>query len=154
MDLFRITKAPYADLSGKGGLSYPGRWHSRGRPIVYTAASRALSMLEVLVHTDPEGVPDDLVLLTIDVPDNLAIREITLEALPEDWTEPLHPQTMAIGDRWLRAQDTPVLRVPSVLVPEESNLLINPLHPDAAAIEIRAQRDFAFDERLLDAAQR
>jgi RES domain-containing protein len=154
MQLFRITKAPRADLSGTGGLYAPGRWHNRGRFIVYSADSRALTILEALVHTDPEELPDNLVLLTIQVPDDLAVEEVEVRTLPADWQQPLHPRCMAIGDAWLAAMRTPLLRVPSVIAHEEHNLLINPAHPDIARIRIQHARDFAFNPRLLDFRQR
>lgn len=149
MDLFRIVSAPFADLNGKGGFYASGRWHRRGRPIVYTSPSRPLAVLERLVHTDAEEVPDDLVLLTIHVPDDLPIDHIHLASLPPNWTEPLHPACMARGDAWLKAARTPLLRVPSVLVPEEYNLLLNPAHPALDRVRIESQRAFTFDVRLL-----
>jgi RES domain-containing protein len=154
MRIFRITRAPHADLSGEGGLYASGRWHGRGRPVVYAADSRALAILEALVHTDPEDVPDDLVLLTIDVPDDFPSEEIDVAALPADWQGPLHPVCMATGDAWLAAARTPLLRVPSVMAHEESSFLINPAHPDARRIQILHRRDLTFDSRLLEVALR
>jgi RES domain-containing protein len=151
---FRITQAPFADLSGKGGLYASARWHTRGRPIVYTAPTRALSILETLVHTDPDDVPDNLVLLTLELPDGLSVDTLSTAALPADWQAPLHPGCQALGDAWLESGRSAVLRTPCALVPEEANLLLNPLHPEASRIQIVEQRPFAFDERLLDPAAR
>ena len=107
--------------------------------MVYAAATAALAVLEVRVHLDlpPELLPDDYVLATIDLGD-AAIEHLAV--LPD--------QTAAIGDEWLRAQRTPVLQVPSVIVPESANLLINPAHPDAGSIRVAGQRRFTFDPRL------
>jgi RES domain-containing protein len=149
MEAFRITRAPNAELSGNGGLYASGRWHSRGRPIVYASLSRALSILEAIVHTDLEDVPANLVLLTLEIDKGAEMEILDPALLPADWIAPLHPGCMAVGDAWLDSRRTPILRVPSVLVPEESNLLLNPRHPAAAAIRIRSKREFKFDERLL-----
>jgi RES domain-containing protein len=151
---FRIAPARFVDLSGKGGLYASARWHTRGRPIVYSAGTRALSILEVLVHTDPDDIPEDLQLLTFEIPDDLPIRGITRDQLPADWQLPLHSGCQSLGDQWLIASESPILRAPSALVPEELNLLINPLHPGAARIRIVEQRSFEFDERLLAPVRR
>ena len=96
-------------------------------------------MLEVRVHLDltPDLLPDDYLLLTIDLRD-LATEEVA--NIPAD--------PAAFGDAWLREQRTPVLHVPSLIVPDSSNLLVNPAHPDAAKASIIARRRFAFDRRL------
>ena len=116
-----------------------GRWNRPGRPIVYAASSAALAVLEVRVHLDlpPALLPDDYLLLTIDLRD-LAIEAVV--ALPAD--------PAAFGDAWRRDQRSAVLRVPSLIVPESPNLLFNPAHPDAARARIVAQRRFVFDRRL------
>jgi RES domain-containing protein len=154
MEAYRITQTPFADLAGKGGLYANGRWHSRGRPIVYMSGSRALAVLEALVHTDPEELADDSVLLTVSIPDPLVVQEIGLTELPPNWSRPRHPECVALGDRWLQSAAAAILQVPSALVSEELNVLLNPLHPDAAQVRISAQRSFRFDARLLDPALR
>lgn len=126
-----------------------GRWHTRGHPVVYTGGSRSLAILEKLVHTDPEDLPDDQVLLTVDIPDDVATESVALASLPATWTHPLDSACMALGDGWLQRGSAAVLRVPSAAVPEESNYLVNPLHPDAGRITIRADRPFRVDERLV-----
>lgn len=110
-----------------------------GRPIVYAASNAALVVLEVRVHLDltPDLLPDDYLLLTIDLRD-LATEEVA--SLPAD--------PAVFGDAWLREQRTPILLVPSLIVPESSNILVNPAHPDAAQTSIIARRRFAFDRRL------
>jgi RES domain-containing protein len=106
---------------------------------VYAASSAALAVLEVRVHLDLplELLPEDYLLVTIDLGD-LALEAVT--------AMPAAPQ--AFGDTWLRDERTPVLQVPSVIVPESSNLLLNPAHPDAAGVLIIQRRRFAFDQRL------
>jgi RES domain-containing protein len=136
---WRISRAPFAELSGTGARLYGGRWNSPGSALIYASETAALAVLEVRVHLDltPELLPDDYVLSAIECHD-LAVE--TLEALPDD------PQ--AHGDRWLVERRTPILRVPSFIVPESSNLLLNPAHPDAAPLSIARSRPFRFDERL------
>lgn len=139
MLVWRLVRAPFADLSGEGARVYGGRWNSPGQPMLYAADSAALAVLEVRVHLDlpPELVPDDYRLVTVDLED-LPTEELSI--LPDD--------ARAFGDEWLREQRSPVLRVPSFIVPESSNFLLNPLHPQAAAARITQKREFAFDRRL------
>ncbi len=136
---WRLCREPFADLSGQGAALFGGRWNSPGRPLVYAASTAALAVLEVRVHLDlpPELLPEDYRLLTIDL-DGLAV-EVLGDALPAD--------PCAFGDAWLAAGRTAVLQVPSAIVPESPNLLLNPRHPDARAARILAQRPFAFDSR-------
>jgi RES domain-containing protein len=136
---WRLCRAPYADLSGEGARHYGGRWNNPGQPVVYTASDPALAVLEVRVHLDvpPELLPDDYVLLGIDF-DGLEMEDVT--NVPDD--------PAAFGDTWLQGRRTPVLKVPSVIVAESWNLLLNPAHPHAVRAAIVARRPFAFDRRL------
>ena len=139
MFAWRLCREPFADLEGEGARLYGGRWNSPGRPLVYAASTAALAVLEVRVHLDipPELLPDDYVLVTIDL-DGLVIEEVAhLPAAPR-----------AFGDAWLREQRTPVLSIPSVIVPETPNLLLNPAHPAAGDARIVKSRRFDFDRRL------
>jgi RES domain-containing protein len=136
---WRLCRAPFADLTGEGARRYGGRWNRPGRPMVYAASNAALAVLEVRVHLDltPDLLPDDYTLLTIDLRDVATEDVATIPADPAEF-----------GDGWLREQRTPVLQVPSLIVPESSNLLLNPAHPDAAQASVIARRRFAFDRRL------
>ncbi len=136
---WRLCREPFATLDGEGARLYGGRWNSPGRPLVYAASTAALTVLEVRVHLDlpPDLLPDDYVLVTIDL-DGLAAEDVA--------TMPADPR--AFGDEWLHTQRTPVLRVPSAIVPESQNVLLNPAHPDASPASIVASRRFAFDSRL------
>jgi RES domain-containing protein len=136
---WRLCREPFADLHGEGARLYGGRWNSSGRPLVYAASTAALAVLEVRVHLDlsPELLPDDYVLVTIDL-GKLGVEEVArMPAVPQ-----------AFGDAWLREQRTPVLLVPSAIVPESPNLLLNPAHPAAARARIVGKRRFEFDRRL------
>ena len=136
---WRLCREPFADLTGDGARRYGGRWNSAGRAVVYAASSAALAVLEVRVHLDlpPALLPPDYVLVTVDLGD-AAIEQIA--DIPDV------PQ--ALGDIWLRERRTPVLQVPSAIVPECANFLINPAHPAARQIKIAHSRRFAFDRRL------
>jgi RES domain-containing protein len=96
-------------------------------------------VLEVRVHLDlpPELLPDDYVLVTIDI-SNLAVEDVAF--MPAD--------AQVFGDTWIREQRTPVLYVPSVIVPENKNILVNPSHPAATGARIVGKRRFEFDRRL------
>ena len=151
MRLWRICREPYAadSLLGRGGLFTSGRWHIKGRPIVYSSESLALAALEVLVHVDRSIVPADLLQLEIDVPDDLKIQRIEIKVLPKNWRSyPAPSDLQRRGDDWLSAASTPVLQVPSSVIPEESNYLLNPQHADARNISIVSTRKFAYDSRL------
>ena len=139
MMAWRLCRAPFADLTGEGARRYGGRWNRPGKPVIYAASSAALAVLEVRVRLDlpPELLPDDYVLLTID------LRDLPIEEVIHMPTDPA-----AFGDEWLRERRSAVLQVPSVIVPESANLLFNPAHPDAAGVGIIAQRRFLFDQRL------
>ena len=150
MRLYRLCRAPFRALDGEGARLYGGRWNSPGRPVVYASETLALAALEYLVHIDPADVPADLVALTLDVPDDVAAEAVAAADLPPGWERgPESHVCQAIGDRWLREGQTPLLRVPAAPVPEEANVLLNPRHFDAARVRVAAERPFAFDPRLL-----
>ncbi|MCX5570691.1 RES family NAD+ phosphorylase [Kaistia nematophila] len=142
MIAWRISRAPFADLSGTGARLYGGRWNSPGRALIYAAETAALAVLEVRCYLDltPDLLPDDYVLTGIEIGD-AAIE--TVEALPE--------APLEVGDAWLATARTPVLRVPSFIVPESFNLLLNPAHPAAGDLKVASQRPFRFDARLWQA---
>lgn len=148
-DAWRLCRAAYRALDGEGARLWGGRWNSPGRPVVYAAGTLALAALEYLAHVDPEDVPDDLVALGIALPDGAPVRVLTVDDLPDGWRAPGAAACLAIGDAWLAAGDALALRVPSALVPEEVNLLLDPKHPAMGAVRVVAERPFAFDPRLI-----
>ena len=152
MLLWRIAREVHCDsaLEGVGGLMVAGRCHWRGQPILYTSSSAALAALEVLVHVEPLQAPDDLRLLGLELPDDLAIESLDLTLLPEDWCGlPASESTQSIGSAWLEGRSSVALRVPSVVVPMETNVLLNPRHPDMGRVRISRNEAFSFDSRLL-----
>lgn len=151
MIVWRICRAPYQALDGEGARLWGGRWNSEGVPVVYCASTLALAALEYLVHVDPDHVPADLVAMRIHVPDDLPAERVDPSSLPDGWnrlTE--HVACMAAGDEWIARGRSPLLRVPSAIVPEEENVLLDSRHPAAEHVRVDAVRGFAFDPRLLD----
>ena len=151
MELWRISRKAYAALDGEGARLYGARWTPRGTPAVYAASHLSLAALEYLVHIDAEDAPDDLVALRISVPDDVTELAFGPASMPVDWQQtPSPPQCQAIGTEWARRREELLLRMPSVLVPEESNVLVNPMHPDAVGVRVIGSRPFSFDVRLLN----
>ncbi len=117
--------------------------------IVYTSATLSLAALEYLVHLDPPRAPADLVAVPADIPDAVARREVTAAALPPKWRAYPAPEALAdLGTAWARAGTSAVLMVPSVIVPQERNFLLNPAHPDFRRIRLGRPEPFSFDPRL------
>ena len=150
MITFRITKVQYAhDLSGRGAEKAGGRWNSKGVPVLYTSQSRALASLELAVHIPFGFLPKDFKLIAIDLPENCGIMEIDEHDLPENWKQyPFSTLTQKIGNEWFRQTDALIMRVPSVVVEEEFNFLVNPFHPDFKYVTIAGIKVFEFDLRL------
>lgn len=149
MLVWRICRAAHRKLDGKGSRLHGGRWNSEGVSVIYTSSTLSLAALEYLVHVDIDDTPDDLVAMTIDVPDDAGEELVAVDDLPGDWNQlPDHPACAGRGDQWAAAGTALLLRVPSALVPEESNLLINPAHPRAGDMLVVSIRPFAFDSRL------
>lgn len=150
MNVFRLSKKKYAEeLSGKGASKSGNRWNSKGTEIIYTAESRALAMSEILVHLSLATLPKDFVMITIQIPDSLKIKEIDFKLLPENWN--LHPPnstTQKMGDSFIDSRDFCILKVPSAVVRGDFNYLINPFHKDFKKIKIKEITDFPFDERI------
>lgn len=144
MVLWRISR--HRDLTGTGGLRAAGRWHHAGRPIVYLAESPAAALLEVCVHTSANDVPPEFTLLRIEGPD-FEMPTIRVEDLPEDWRTRLEV-TRDLGSAWLEGNEDVLLRVPSAIVPETMNYLLNPSHRRAAEFEITDSIAYPFDLRL------
>jgi len=146
MRLWRISN--HASLSGDGGLYASGSWHTRGRRVVYLAGHPASALLEVMVHLeiDAEDLPSHYQLLGVEVPGDLPID--ATGDLPDDWREQT-VLTRARGDAWVGSATSALLRVPSAIVPEGANYLLNPAHPDAARISIATALRAAFDPRLI-----
>jgi RES domain-containing protein len=148
MTVYRISNQLYSsDISGTGAKLFGSRWNSRGLPLLYTSAYISLAMLEMLVHTSLEEYSIALDLVYIDIPDRLGCKEITHSKLKTTWTEDLS-YTRYIGDEFIRSLQTPLLKIPSAIIAEEYNYLVNPLHPDFNKIKISKIKSFRPDKRL------
>jgi RES domain-containing protein len=147
MLVFRLAGKAYVDdLSGAGARLYGGRWNPKGVAVVYTACTRSLAVLETLVHVPLAGLPEDLFIATIEVPDEPGNEAIEPTLLPANWRDyPAPPALAAMGADWLASRRSLLLRVPSSVIPEESNWLINPLHPKASEARIIARQAFRID---------
>ena len=151
--VWRLARSEFAnELDGEGSRLFGGRWTSRGRNALYAASHLSLSILEVYVNI-PQELRDDLPFLQavrIAIPDDLAATQISQEQLAGFMTQddPIAASRRA-GDGWLDRGGTLVLEVPSVLVPEETNLILNPAHPRMAEVNIIGSLAFRFDPRLV-----
>ena len=151
MKAWRITQKKRAKtaFSGEGARLYGGRWNSPGVPMVYVSQSQALAVLEVLVHLDTPALLAQYVFLEADIDDSL-VTVLERSTLPRNWkADPVPGAVQVIGDRWVSSGRSAVLRVPSVLVPEESNFLINPRHPDFTKIAVSRPQAYRFDSRFV-----
>ena len=150
MRAFRIVKKRHAltAFSGEGARAYGGRWNLPGIPMVYAAHTRALAALESLAHFGGAERRMSFVTFEIEIPDSLAVR-LEAAALPRDWrsAEP-SAATQALGSEWQRGRQSAALVVPSVLVPQEYCVLLNPEHPDIDKIMVMYPEPFTFDGRL------
>jgi RES domain-containing protein len=144
MILWRISR--HRELNGRGGLFFAGRWHHAGVPVVYLAASPAGALLETCVHLSANDVPPSFTLLKILGPD-LAIDEIEITRLYHDWPARVEI-TRDLGSAWLERASSALLRVPSAIVPDTANYLLNPAHADAALFQIESSFIYPFDARL------
>lgn len=152
MICWRISK--FEDLDGLGGLRAGGRWHDKGVPIVYMADHPASAMLETLVHLEGgiDELPNDFQLLEIVVPDSLPTPAVPQSIADNITTPRLGQMSKSFGMDWLSDKTTPILRVPSAIVPNAYNWLLNPLHPDAAQCFVHAVYQAKWDPRFREKA--
>jgi RES domain-containing protein len=148
--LWRLYRAAYGPgLDGIGGTFASGRWHLQGHRVVYFGATPSIVVLERLAHTDPDLLPGDLRLGCFEVQRSVRTQTVEERAkLPDNWAFD-EQATRKAGTGWLRENSSCLLKVPSVLLPEESNYLFNPQHPDGQHLQRVSERPFAFDPRLL-----
>ncbi len=147
MILWRVSN--YATLDGVGGLYVSGRWHTKGHPVVYCSLNPATALLETLVHMeiDSEDRPERFQIVRIEGPDTLSLERLNASALPANWADDI-TVTQSFGDGWLSDGRSLLLEVPSVLVPETWNVLVNPRHAEARLLSIAAIYEHAFDSRF------
>lgn len=145
---FRIAKKKHAStaFSGEGARLAGARWNSPGVAVVYGSATLSLAALELLVHIDSPAILEHYVAFEFQFDDTLLE---TAKPLPNNWkVEPPPASTQRIGDRWVDELRSVALRVPSAVIPEEFNYVLNPEHPDFSRIEIGRAKRFRFVHRL------
>jgi len=145
MFAWRLASGRYPPLTGEGARLVGGRWNSPGRPLIYASESLALCLAECLVHVTG-SLPRDYAAFKIAVPDG-GVEELRLKTLKSRWEHDL-AQTRAIGDKWLVEERSLALIVPSVVLPDSRNILLNPQHSGAARLRVVSQQPFTFDPRL------
>jgi RES domain-containing protein len=150
MIVYRLSKQAYInDLSGYGAEKTGGRWNSKGIPVLYTAASRALAMVEIAVHVPLGIIPVDYYIAVIETPDKASIPRVEVADLPANWNKnPFTKTTQLIGDDFIKSNKHLMVQVPSATVPGDFNYLINPRHPDFKNVRIKSVDTFEFDLRL------
>jgi RES domain-containing protein len=148
--VWRIVKEKYAGsaFDGEGARRAGGRFNSPGSPVIYTSESLALAQLEILVNLPTDRLLAGYVAFRADLPEG-RVATLGREELPESWREAPAPRTVRrLGDRWLESGRSLALRVPSAVVPAESNVLVNPRHPAFEEIEVHGPVDPEIDDRL------
>lgn len=160
MKLWRIAAETRSfaadDLAGMGAAAHPGRWNDHGEAVVYCATSISLAVLETAAHIDDAGFPQNRFLVEVTVSDEAwsAREEVPASALPAAWSAiPAGRASVGFGSGWLRSRRSPILLVPSVIVPEENCALVNPAHPLVSRIKARVVRPFDYD-RMFRAASK
>jgi RES domain-containing protein len=145
--VYRLSGSKYPNNDGIGASIYGGRWNQKGIPIIYCGSSIAICALEVLVHS--AELPSDMVLVAAKIPASLPITTVTKADIPPDWNSSISQRsTKNLGSKWASERRTAVLAVPSSVIPDERNYLLNPLHPDFARITFSSPKPFWFDPRL------
>ena len=147
MFLWRISN--HGGLDGRGGLLASARWHTQGRAIVYLAASPAGALVEVLVNLelDAARLPGSYTMLKVEAPDDVQVRRVEVAALPEGWAADL-TVSRSRGDEWLASGESALLEVPSAILPDTFNVLLNPHHLDAGRVRVVGQRAYPYDRRF------
>ncbi len=148
--VFRIARENYAAsaFTGEGAALHGGRWNSPGVRVIYTSATVSLAALENLVHLNPQ-LRFTYLVFSIEFDESL-VEKVTTSLLPEDWRdEPAPLSTKRFGDQWVRQGSSAVLELPSVIIPGESNYLLNTIHPDFKTLTIGKPETFSFDQRLV-----
>ena len=157
MFLWRLTPKVHAakPLNRDGARRFGGRWNHVGTAVVYTSGSLSLAVLEYLVNLPINDLPSDVVSIQLGLPDELRRTEIGVKDLPRTWRAfPAVEELKDLGTNWVTEGKTAVLVVPSAVIPNELNYVINPAHPDTKKIEKLAVEPFTLDTRLFQTGKR
>ncbi len=148
---WRLCSSRYVDtaFTGRGAYIHGGRWNPAGVPVVYTSSTRALAALELLVHLGDSPIPAGFVVIPVEIPLAVTVEVVAVRALPPDWRDyPAPASLQRLGAEWVRQGAAVALAVPSVIVPDELNYLLNPAHPDFPVLGIGDPQPFELDPRL------
>ncbi len=140
------------DTTGAGAKAVGGRWNRRGHAVLYASSSIALACLETVVHLKAGGLPLNRYLVRLDIPPDAWAKRLAHDAssLPVGWDAmPEGRVSLDAGEAWLVQAASPVMMVPSAIVPEETNILVNPAHPLSRGIRVSKLRRWSYDPRLL-----
>ena len=149
MQVWRVCSRQHQRFDGEGARLYGGRWNHAGTAVVYGSASLALAALELFVHVDVDLIPTDLVAVNADIPDSVVTDIVKIEKLPRNWRRYPAPDTLKdMGTAWVARGSTAILTVPSAIIPEERNYLLNPAHRDFKRIRLRKPIPFQIDPRM------
>jgi RES domain-containing protein len=152
---WRICKHKHSKdaFTGEGARLFGGRWNHPGVAVVYVAESQSLAALEMLVHLNAAALLAKYVLIPVEIGEAL-VSDVDRARLPSNWkSDPAPPEAKALGDQWVLSGNSVALRVPSILMPNESNFLLNPEHADFSKLKIGQALGFEFDGRLRKAAK-
>ncbi|MCP4664988.1 MAG: RES domain-containing protein [Deltaproteobacteria bacterium] len=147
---WRIIKAKHQEkaFDGEGARLYGGRWNTKGIPVVYVAESLALASLEIIIHLPADELLHKYVRIPVTFGPKL-VSEVDVTGLSEGWdSDPAPAFTKLVGNRWIKDQKSVILKVPSAIIPEEFNYLINPFHPDLTKLSIGSPVAYFFDPRF------
>ncbi len=149
MKLWRLCRKKHIAFDGEGSRLAGGRWNRHGTAVVYTSATLSLAVLEYFVNLPRAAAPRDLVAISAEVPGDLPMTSIEEDALPRNWRKYPAPEALAeIGTRWAEDRKTAILAVPSAVVPQEKNYVLNPAHPLFAEIRIGRPEPLSLDSRM------
>lgn len=148
MTTYRLSIAQYKDdISGTGAKLFGGRWNTPGIPVLYTTENISLAVLEILVRTDISLIPLHYYLLKIEVPENMGVTSINKAKLKKEWKADVG-YSQWIGNEFVKSGKSLILKIPSAIVDEEHNFIINTEHAEFKKVKITSSKKFSFDKRL------
>ena len=149
MLVYRVDRTEHInDLRGEGSRIFGARWNHKGVACIYTSESRALAVLEYSVNINVDDIPSALSIATIDINDS-DILNLSAEDLPPNWCKnPPPADTKDFGSRLLSEEGHPVIRVPSTIIPEEHNYILNPRHAASQTFKLVDVQEFVYDFRI------
>jgi len=148
MLVWRLSHRAHSAFGGEGGLLKSARWHWAGVRIIYTSQHLSLAALEYFVNIGPDEQPVQVAARSAEIPDDVALERLIPADLPRGWRTMDSGRLRDLGMKWLEAQRSAVLIVPSAPIPQESNCLLNPAHPEFARIRLHRAEPFSFDPRM------